>query len=157
MLLSTNKLLLVILGTIALATLLTACGDQDEITPTVPPAPEPTGTPVTPAIESTIEEPTPLPESTKVPEEILIGDPVIEYSADSKNILAGECTNLRWRTENVETVYIHPIFDAYDKYLMDAEGVLEVCPTETLPYLLRADLADGTTKGRSVTIVVTAP
>ena len=82
---------------------------------------------------------------------------MIEFSADSQNILAGECTTLRWRTENVETLYVHPIFDAYDKYEVGTEGALEVCPTETLPYLLKADLADGTTKGRSITISVAAP
>jgi hypothetical protein len=87
-------------------------------------------------------------------EPLILGEPVLEFSADSTDIEAGECTILRWRTENVVAVFVHPKFDAYDRYPVDNQESLEVCPAETLPNYLRVDLAGGSPKAKSVTIFV---
>ena len=173
-----SKLIVFSLITMSMAILLASCTGQEEPTPVAEPvsapshtpentpteaaAEQPSSTPVPTAKPSSTPVPTEKPGSTPVPAEKptmtvvppILGEPLIEFSADSMDIVAGECTTLRWRTENVVAVFVHPIFDAYDKYPVESEGSREVCPAETLPYLLRANLADGSPKAKAITIVV---
>jgi hypothetical protein len=56
----------------------------------------------------------------------------IEFTADSFEIVSGECTMLHWRTSNVTAVYL----DGED---VVGEASQEVCPEETTQYELRVE------------------
>ncbi|MBK8045680.1 MAG: transporter substrate-binding domain-containing protein [Anaerolineales bacterium] len=73
----------------------------------------------------------------------------ISFTADRKNIDAGQCTTLRWKVENVNAVYLNN------------EGVAgvssrETCPSRTTDYQLRVIKRNGAEERRNIRITVNA-
>ena len=64
----------------------------------------------------------PTTEATKAP-------PKIEFWADQTSIYRGQCTNLHWRTDNVQAVY-------YEGDGVSGDGDRQVCPQSTTTYEL---------------------
>ena len=77
------------------------------------------------------------------------GLPVIaSFSASPEGINAGESSTLSWFVENATDISISPAIGS-----VDAEGSMEVSPTTTTTYTLRASNSEGTAS-RNVTIQV---
>jgi hypothetical protein len=74
----------------------------------------------------------------------------IEFWADDDEIEVGECTNLNWRTSNIDSVW-------YNGQGVTGEGSREECPTTTTTYTLRVKKKDGSEETRNVTVEVEAP
>lgn len=72
---------------------------------------------------------------------------VIEFSVDDNDIDAGECTNLRWKTSNIDSVYL-------DGGGVTGEGKREICPGKTTTYTLRVKKRDGSEESRTVEVNV---
>jgi pSer/pThr/pTyr-binding forkhead associated (FHA) protein len=119
-----------------------------EATPTPEPSatltPTPTETPEpTPTFTATPEPPTPEP--------TIPPPPRIEYfQASPATISFGDCTNLQWgRVDYATDLSIEPEIGA-----ITAPGSREVCPSETIAYLLTASGPGGTsTASTTVTVV----
>jgi len=114
--------------------------------PTATVAPLPTRALVAPVAPLAV---TPTPLLSPTPTATLAADAQISFSADKKEIKAGECTNLRWEVSNIRAVYLN------------GEGVVgsgskKVCPTASTTYVLRVELLSGGTTERSVDIKVTS-
>ena len=77
----------------------------------------------------------------------LQAEPLIKFWADAATIEFGECTSLRWRTENIDRVYL-------DGTGVIGDDSLEVCPSSTTTYHLEAYLRDGSTVTQEVTVEV---
>lgn len=73
---------------------------------------------------------------------------VIDFWADSYNIYDDQCTRIKWRVENIQSVTL-------DGAGVIGEDVREVCPDVNTVYTLRVTLQDGTTTDRTVAINVT--
>lgn len=91
----------------------------------------------------------PTPVLTPTPTATLAADASISFSADKKELKAGECATLKWEVANIRAVYLN------------GEGVVgsgtkRVCPTSSTTYVLRVELLSGGTAERSVEIKVTA-
>ena len=95
----------------------------------------------TPTPTATIPVPTRTPTSTPLP------DATIDFWADAGEIDAGKCTKLRWKVQNVQSVYL-------DGKGVVGEGSQEVCPCEDTTYILSVTLLDGTKTERSVIVRV---
>jgi hypothetical protein len=124
-----------------------------EATPTLAPTPEGEVEPTsafTPTLEATealtptatFPPPTRTPTPTSPPPAA-----IIEFWADAGEIDAGKCTKLHWRVENVQAVFL-------DGGGVVGTGSREVCPCETMTYVLSVTLLDGAKTERSVTIKV---
>lgn len=108
--------------------------------------PTPNATP-TRAIVPT--RPAPRPTATPVPP-TLTPAPQVSFTADSQIINIGECTTLRWFTQNIDSVYI-------DNAPTVGESSLQVCPQRTQTYVLLVRFRDGTQQTYSLTIQVSGP
>jgi hypothetical protein len=69
----------------------------------------------------------------------------IEFTVDDDRVKPGDCTTIRWRTENIDSVYF------------DGEGVVgradrRICPTTETTYTLDVKLRDGTTQTQKITV-----
>lgn len=80
--------------------------------------------------------------------------PVIEFSADPTRIQQGQCTTLRWRVENVDSVWVLPQGAHYSNYPVVGVGSRQECPSVTTTYDIRVRLRDGSITRRSVTVEV---
>jgi hypothetical protein len=90
------------------------------------------------------------PPVTLTPTATVTGAPaVIEFWVDDNEIDAGECTNLHWRTSNIDSVYL-------DGRGVTGEGAQEVCPSRTTSYTLRVRKRDGNEESRTVEVEVNA-
>lgn len=75
------------------------------------------------------------------------GEYSIKFWADRETIEEGECTVLRWDTNNINSVY-------YDGDGVVGNGSSQECPTRDTTYELKVILRDGTTQTRTITIKV---
>lgn len=71
----------------------------------------------------------------------------IEFSADSYQIVKGECTTLHWRVTNVRAVYLNNTGVA-------GEDAQQVCPETDTDYVLRVESVSGASSTRQLTIRV---
>lgn len=111
-----------------------------------PPTATPTSTPVPPTVTPvppTAEPPTPIPPSPTPA-------PIVRFSADSELLIVGECTVLRWYTQNIDSVYI-------DGQPTIGESSQQVCPSQTTTYGLLVRFRDGSEQTYSLTIHTSAP
>lgn len=74
----------------------------------------------------------------------------IDFSADSTSLTAGQCTNLRWNSGNIQAIFL------------DGQGVTgsetrQVCPTTTTTYTLTANSASGQLTKQVIIQVTGAP
>lgn len=85
--------------------------------------------------------PTPIPQATAAPQ--------VEFFADTQTLIAGQCTNLHWRTQFVQSVFLNndPVTGNEDR---------QVCPPSSIVYTLRVNHAGGTIT-RQITLQVSAP
>ncbi len=81
--------------------------------------------------------------------------PIIEFSADPTNIRQGQCTTLRWRVENVDSVWVLPQGANYRDFPVVGVSSRQECPSTTTTYDIRVRLRDGSITRRSVTVEVT--
>ncbi len=84
-------------------------------------------------------------------------EPQISFWADSTTINQGECTRIRWSTENVQAVWVYPQGESFERYPRVGNDSERVCPTQTTTYEMRVQLLDGSTVFRQVTVNVNAP
>lgn len=77
--------------------------------------------------------------------------PVVQFSADPAAISPGQCSTLKWSSENVKTAEIDQGVG-----VVAASGSKQVCPTETTQYLLTATGTGGTVY-EAATVTVNAP
>src|SRR3989442_11185147 len=59
--------------------------------------------------------------------------PTIQFTAEPSTIQQGQSTTLRWRVANAKAVSIQPAVGA-----VDATGSLEVRPSSSVAYMIRA-------------------
>jgi hypothetical protein len=117
-------------------------------TGTPPPTETPTSTSTsTPTATSTsTDTPTPTATSTPSPPP----PPQINFRVDNENLVAGQCTTLRWDVDNVREVYIEGIG-------VPGHGSQDICPGESTSYTMRVVLLTGGEETRTVTVTVTQP
>jgi hypothetical protein len=72
---------------------------------------------------------------------------VIDFWVDDNEIDYGDCTDLHWRTANIDSVFL-------DGDGVVGEGSREVCPRSTTSYTLRVKKRDGTEERRTVEVEV---
>lgn len=103
---------------------------------------------LTPTVTETI---TPTPTFTLTP--TVTNTPVppvsLNFNADSYRIIEGECTTLRWRVEDADTVLL-------DGSAVSLENAREVCPSDTTTYQLTASNVAGE-ETVQLTVEVQAP
>jgi hypothetical protein len=75
--------------------------------------------------------------------------PVINFNADDESLLSGECTFLRWQSQNAISVTL-------DGSPVGNPDARQVCPQQTTNYVLRAAYAGGE-RSQSLQIQVSAP
>ncbi|MCD4687688.1 MAG: SH3 domain-containing protein [Anaerolineae bacterium] len=75
---------------------------------------------------------------------------VIEFWADAGEIIAGDCTNIHWRVQNIQEVY-------FEGGGVVGEATHEVCPVVNTTYNLRVIRTDGVEDNRYITITVNLP
>jgi hypothetical protein len=130
----------------------------DTPTPTLTPSPTSTGTPLpteTPTPTPTAT-PTATPTSTATPTPTATftpsppPPPQISFRVDNENLVAGQCTTLRWEVDNVREVYIEGIG-------VPGHGSQDICPANTTTYTMRVVLLSGAEETRAVTVTVTQP
>ncbi len=102
--------------------------------------------PATPTEPVTIT-PTLTPTATDTPTPV--PDVSINFNADRYEITQGECTTLRWRVENAETVLL-------DGSAVSLENARDVCPSQSTTYQLTASSEAGE-QSAQLTIEVQAP
>ena len=108
-----------------------------------PPTSMPTATltrsPIPPSTTPTLQSP--VPQSTAAPQ--------VEFFADAQTLIAGQCTNLHWRTQFVQAVFLNndPVTGNEDR---------QACPSSSTTYTLRVNHAGGTIT-RQITLQVSAP
>lgn len=115
----------------------------------------PSETPVPPTATSIPPTDTPLPPTdTPIPPTETPAPPtpapVVNFTADSESLVVGECTTLRWYTENIESVYI-------DGQPTIGESSQQVCPTQTTTYGLLVRFRDGSEQTYNVTVQAITP
>ena len=94
--------------------------------------------------------PTPLPPATATPVA------QISFSADQTTIDQGQCTTLRWSAQNVESIWINPQNDLFDRTPHPSQGSQQVCPVVTTTYEMRTQQRDGSFVVNEVTVNVNA-
>ncbi len=114
------------------------------VTSTFTPRP-PTAT-FTPLPPTTTFTPLP-PTATFTPEPA--PTPFLNFSADSTTLEAGQCTNLRWDSGNVQSVFL-------DGTGVEGVATRSVCPTASTTYNLVANYAGGQI-ARQVTVTISGP
>jgi hypothetical protein len=135
-----------------------APASTDTPTLTLTPSATPTGTPPptetpTPTATST---PTATPTSTATPTPTATSTPSpppppqINFRVDNENLVAGQCTTLRWDVDNVREVYIEGIG-------VPGHGSQDICPGESTTYTMRVVLLTGGEETRTVSVTVTQP
>lgn len=77
--------------------------------------------------------------------------PIVELTADTNSLIAGDCTFLRWRIEHIDRAYLQ------DEAITGPTGSLEVCPVESTQFVLEAVLPDGSEVLRDVRLLVDEP
>jgi hypothetical protein len=137
-----------------------APASADTPTPTPTPSATPTGTPPpteTPTATLTpTSTPTPTPTSTDTPTSTATltpsppPPPQISFRVDNENLVAGQCTTLRWDVDNVREVYIEGIG-------VPGHGSQDICPGESATYTMRVVLLTGGEETRIVSVTVTQP
>jgi heat shock protein HslJ len=88
------------------------------------------------------------PTPTPLPEALLL------FTVDQSPIAQGECTNLRWKVENVSEVYVYAQGDRWQNNPVAGEGSQEVCPVETTVYEMRVVQTDGNVVTQQVVVEV---
>ena len=82
--------------------------------------------------------PTPSPSPTNSPTAVIVGTPVVVFTARDSLLEPGECTLLMWHVENVRAVF-------YENTGVDGKGEREECiDNDDNTYSLTVILADGT-------------
>ncbi|MFN8482316.1 MAG: hypothetical protein U0768_04530 [Anaerolineae bacterium] len=76
--------------------------------------------------------------------------PIIEFTVDANPIRQGDCTRIRWYTQNIDQVFFQ------------GEGVVgqdsrRVCPTQDTSYTLDVTLVDGNIVSRRINLRVNPP
>ncbi len=76
----------------------------------------------------------------------------IEFWADDFAVVRGSCTTLRWRVENIDSVFL-------DGQGVPGQGTRQVCPQSDTSYTLEVRLRNGSIEQRQVVVrvVTTAP
>ena len=116
--------------------------EEGEELPTATLLPSPTRAP-TRFIPRATFTPTPLPPSpTPVPQ--------VSFTADAQVLDYGQCTTLRWASENIDSVY----FEGQGTVGISSQ---EVCPRQTQTFVLLVYFRDGTQQTYSLTIQVNGP
>lgn len=92
---------------------------------------------------------TPSPETTQTATGTTPPSVQVNFRADDTSIVKGNCTTLRWDTENATSV-------ALDGAGVSLDGSKQVCPVSTTSYYLHVESPDGPVD-RSVTISVQVP
>jgi hypothetical protein len=77
-------------------------------------------------------------------------DAVIEFSADSTSIIAGQCVRLTWYIEYINAAYLRG--GGYNQGVEGPSGSIEVCPVETTEYRLEVQAPKG---DQTIKIVIT--
>jgi len=77
--------------------------------------------------------------------------PVLNYSADPATIPPGQCSTLKWSSQNVQKAEIDQEIGA-----VAVSGSKQVCPKETTPYMMTATGTGGTVY-ETATVTVAAP
>jgi hypothetical protein len=135
-----------------------APASTDTPTLTLTPSATPTGTPPpteTPTSTST-STPTATPTSTDTPTPTATSTPSpppppqINFRVDNENLVAGQCTTLRWDVDNVREVYIEGIG-------VPGHGSQDICPGESTTYTMRVVLLTGGEETRTVSVTVSQP
>jgi hypothetical protein len=135
-----------------------APASTDTPTLTLTPSATPTGTPPpteTPTSTAT-STPTATPTSTNTPTPTATATPSpppppqINFRVDNENLVAGQCTTLRWDVDNVREVYIEGIG-------VPGHGSQDICPGESTTYTMRVVLLTGGEETRTVSVAVTQP
>jgi hypothetical protein len=92
---------------------------------------------------------TPKPTFTPTATHTPTPDIRIDLRADRDQIVAGETVVLQWSVEGAETVTV-------DGNPVEHQGMIELSPTETQTWILRAEVSTGFVE-RQVTVIVTQP
>jgi len=108
----------------------------------------PTITPTATASPTSTSTPTATP--TLTPTSSLI--PIVEFGATKTTINPGDCTSLQWHIENVNAAYLNG-GKFSNQGITGPLGSIDVCPTGTTLYLLRAETDSGPVE-KSVTVTV---
>jgi len=88
-------------------------------------------------------------EETRVLEiQVVDESPVVEFWADSLLLSSGECTTVRWRVQNIDSVYYN------GAGVTGYEGSSRECPRVDAVYRLRVRLRDGSFVDRTLTVKV---
>jgi heat shock protein HslJ len=122
--------------------------------PVAPPTQPPVQPTATLPPKPTQPQPTQPPPPTATPLPSPTPGAQISFWADSTQLAQGECTNLNWRVENVDSVWVYPKGERYEDYPVTGHGKQRVCPDETTTYMMRVLLTDGSVQTREVTILV---
>ena len=75
----------------------------------------------------------------------------VQLSVDNTTINTGQCTNLRWNTQNATAAYLN---QGAGEALVGLSAVIQVCPTSNNIYTLRVIGNDGSTQTPQVTVNV---
>jgi len=92
--------------------------------------------------------PTPTPQPTQTPV------PGITFFANPTTVQQGRCSQLIWRTDNVQAVYLYEQGADWSSNAVQESGTLTVCPQSTLTYEMRVLLTDNSVILRQVTVYV---
>ncbi len=93
-----------------------------------------------------VATPTPQPTQTPVPG--------ITFFANPNLIQQGQCSQLIWKTEDVQAVYLYELGDDWRNHQVPQTSTLTVCPQSTLTYELRVVQNDNSVIVRQVTVSV---
>ena len=78
----------------------------------------------------------------------------LSFTAVSKVLFQGDCTDLSWDMQNIDAVWIYPAGSNYQDFPQSEQGSHQVCLGQTTTYEMRVLHADGSTEIRSLTIEV---
>jgi hypothetical protein len=91
---------------------------------------------------------TPTPAATQTP------SAEIAFTADPEVIDQGQCSTLKWTSQNVKAVYIYPQGANWQDYGVPGTGEQVVCPQVTTTYEMRVVKLDDSVEIRNVTVYV---
>ncbi len=120
----------------------------------IPPTPTntPTVTPTATASPTRTATPTSTPTATPTPTPTTALGPIIQFGATETTINPGDCTTLRWHIEFITAAYLSG-GEFSNTGVTGPFGSVEVCPTSTTRYILRAETPSGPIE-RSVEVTV---
>lgn len=123
-------------------------------TPTITPTVTPTETASPTASPTTETTPTPTPTSTPTPTPTPTTSPtpIVEFGATDTTINPGQCSTLQWHIENITAAFLSG-GEFSNLGVTGPFGSIDVCPTGTTLYILRAEAPGGPIE-RSVTVTV---